>query len=101
MKPQAFPVVTLEYLLTGRGNQNKDQVVVRVDGHGSVFFSYGFPIARRTENPSPGDPEVLLDPRYWRASHTTAQYRCRFLGESGKETERKLKHGIYAERQLD
>ena len=101
MTGQAFPRVSVEYLLTGRGNQNKDQVVVRVDGHGSVFFSYGFPVARKVENPGPREPAVLLDPRYWRASTTTGRYRNAFLRESGKETERKLKHGIYAESRLD
>ena len=38
---------------------------------------------------------TYLDPVYYNYSRTTSKYRNAFLGESTKETERKIKEGVY------
>lgn len=38
---------------------------------------------------------VQLDATYWDFSKTTGKYRNIFLGENKKETEKKIKDGIY------
>lgn len=38
---------------------------------------------------------VTLDEYYWNYSRTTSKYRNIFLGENTKETERKIKQGVY------
>lgn len=38
---------------------------------------------------------IVLDSTYWDYSKTTGKYRNLFLGEDKKETERKIKEGIY------
>jgi len=39
--------------------------------------------------------KVYLDNNKWDYSRTTGKYRNQFLGESKKETERKIKSGEY------
>jgi hypothetical protein len=39
--------------------------------------------------------KTYLDPIYWDYSKTTGKYRNIFLGEDKKETEKKIKAGIY------
>jgi hypothetical protein len=39
--------------------------------------------------------DVLLDEKYWDYSQTTGKYRNIFLGETKKETEKKIKSGEY------
>ena len=56
---------------------------------GEVFQSYGSVIAFRGANC------VLLDQGTWDYSVTTGRYRNQFLGETKKETEKKIKDGIY------
>jgi hypothetical protein len=61
------------------------------DDAGNVFFqSYQTVIAKI-------DPSgaVTLDARSWDCSNTTGKYRNLFLGESKKETEKKIKSGEY------
>jgi len=41
------------------------------------------------------ETRVELDEKYWDCSVTTGKYRNLFLGESKKETERKIKTGEY------
>ena len=41
------------------------------------------------------DGETYLDEYYWNYSVTTGKYRNIFLGENRKETEKKIKDGIY------
>ena len=38
---------------------------------------------------------TYLDPVYYNYSRTTSKYRNAFLGESTKETQRKIKEGVY------
>ena len=67
---------------------------------GRYFCSYGKTIAFVPLYPAPaayaGGQEVrayLCE--NWSPSQTTNKYRCRFLNERGKETEKKLKRGEY------
>lgn len=39
--------------------------------------------------------EIVLDEKFWDYSRTTGKYRNLFLGESKKETEAKIKSGVY------
>ena len=39
--------------------------------------------------------KTYLDSQYWDYSKTTGKYRNQFLGEDKKETEKKIKEGIY------
>jgi len=57
---------------------------------GRMFQSYRTNIAFITLNGS-----VFLDERSWDYSRTTGKYRNLFLGESKKETEKKIKSGEY------
>lgn len=41
------------------------------------------------------DGKTVLDPTHWDYSKTTGKYRNIFLGEDKKETEKKIKEGIY------
>ena len=68
----------------------KNQYILK-DENGNTFFqSYDSIIARidRIGN-------TVLDARYWDYSKTTGKYRNLFLGETKKETERKISKGIY------
>lgn len=47
------------------------------------------------------DGKVTLNRHYWNYSKTTAAYRNRFLGESTKDTEKKIASGEYRLRSLD
>jgi hypothetical protein len=39
--------------------------------------------------------KTYLDSHYWDYSKTTGKYRNQFLGEDKKQTEKKIKEGIY------
>lgn len=55
----------------------------------TVFQSYNTVIVKRAQG------KVYLDKDSWDYSVTTGKYRNQFLGETRKETERKIKAGIY------
>lgn len=42
-----------------------------------------------------GKSHILLDKTYWDYSTTTGKYRNQFLGETKRETEKKIKSGKY------
>ena len=56
-----------------------------------IFQSYNSIIAKIDHKTG----KTYLDKYYWDYSHTTGKYRNIFLGETKKETERKIKEGIY------
>lgn len=39
--------------------------------------------------------KIILDDYYWNCSRTTSKYRSLFLGETTKETQKKINDGIY------
>lgn len=61
------------------------------DDNGNTFFqSYRSIIAKIDKL-----GKVTLDPTYWNYSKTTSKYRSSFLGESTKETQKKIDSGEY------
>jgi len=65
-----------------------NQIVMHESGK-SIFQSYNSIIAINEMG------KITLDEKYWNYSKTTAKYRNQFLNETTKETEQKLKDGIY------
>ena len=57
------------------------------------FQSYKSVIVRKEWQK--GKCTIHLDERYWNYSVTTGKYRNMFLGETKKETEKKIKSGEY------
>jgi hypothetical protein len=76
-------------LESSRGNKVPNQFTVRTQ-EGIYFQSYDTIIAIIQQ-----DGKVILDAEKWNFSQTTSKYRNVFLGESTKETEAKIKSGIY------
>lgn len=74
--------------MDGNNGPVKNQFVIQTD-KGLVFQSYSTIIAAKV------DGRVLLDRDAWDYSVTTGKYRNRFLGEAKRETERKIKDGVY------
>ena len=79
---------------SSRGNTIATQFIISVDT-GDYFQSYDSVIAFK---PHPTHlkygKKVTLDNK-WDYSVTTGKYRNQFLGESKKETEKKIKSGEY------
>lgn len=75
--------------LNGKNGPVKNQITIQTND-GIYFQSYKSIVAAKLNNGT-----VLLDKTYWDYSQTTGKYRNQFLGESKKETERKIKEGFY------
>lgn len=86
--------------MTGKnGNKVSNQFVIE-DNHGNKYFQSYDSIIAKINNFNPYDStvekkKVELDKTYWNYSVTTGKYRNIFLGETKKETERKIKSGEY------
>ncbi len=91
----------VQNMTSSNGNKVANQFIISEEGHGfngnfikkEVFQSYATVIATRTIWIDRTD--TTLDENYWDYSITTGKYRNQFLGETKKETERKIKDGIY------
>jgi hypothetical protein len=80
----------------GKNGAVRNQFIL-IDDAGNVFFqSYDSIIVKRCTN---GD--IFLDEETWDYSITTGKYRNQFLNETKKETERKIKAGVYKLAQLN
>ena len=77
-----------ENMVSSRGNSVPNQFIIS-DKNIDILQSYKSIIAKRENG------RVTLDAYYWNYSRTTGKYRCMFLGESRKETEEKIKSGVY------
>ena len=73
---------------SNRGNTIANQFIISGNGE-TVFQSYNSIIAKKTAN------GIILDSHYWDYSKTTGKYQNQFLNEDKKETERKIREGIY------
>jgi hypothetical protein len=62
----------------------------RVTTENAVFLTSYDSIILKIE-----DGQTFLDSKFWNFSKTTSKYRNQFLGETTKETEQKIKDGIY------
>lgn len=95
----------IETMQSAKGNDVPNQltmvghVVVKhegetlIDGHGSIFVSYGTLIAVKEHSTG----KVVLDEYYWDYSVTTGKYRNQFLKENKGDTLRKIESGEYTE----
>jgi hypothetical protein len=91
----------VENMTSSSGNKVANQFIITDEGRGAlgnfierkVFQSYDSIIAKIVRWDDRTDIE--LDEKYWDYSTTTGKYRNLFLGESKKETERKIKDGKY------
>lgn len=75
-------------LTSPQGNQVPNQFEIRTEK--SVYFQSYDSIIVKIENGI-----TYLDSHFWDYSKTTGKYRNQFLGEDKKETEKKIKAGIY------
>jgi hypothetical protein len=73
---------------SGKGNDIPNQFEIRTD-KGIVFQSYRSVIVALIGG------KTYLDQNKWDYSVTTGKYRNLFLGETKKETEKKIKSGEY------
>jgi len=76
-------------LESNQGNKIANQFEITTN-EGRFFKSYNSVIAFK-----PNVGAIQLDANKWDYSKTTGKYRNIFLGEDKKETERKIKTGIY------
>lgn len=83
------------------GREVANQFIITEEGRGALgnfikretFQSYASVIAERIVWDDRID--IKLDVNYWDYSTTTGKYRNQFLGEDKKETEKKIKAGVY------
>ena len=92
----------IENMVSANGNAVSNQFIVTEHGCGALgnfterktFQSYSTTIAIKTTWPC-GRVDIVLDRDSWDCSVTTGKYRNQFLGETKKDTERKIKSGEY------
>lgn len=77
-----------------QGNPVPNQFIIN-DGNREIFKSYESVIAVIEKG------KVTLDESKWNYSNTTGKYRNIFLGETRKETERKIKDKVYKLKNLN
>lgn len=71
------------------GREIPNQFIITTED-GTYFQSYKTIIAVKING------KIYLDKNSWDYSKTTGKYRNEFLGEGKKETEKKIKNGIYS-----
>jgi len=76
-------------LTSNRGNKIANQFKI-IDDNGAVYFQSYETIIAKIEN-----GKIYLDSDSWDYSVTTSKYRNIFLGETKKETEKRIKSGEY------
>jgi len=77
-------------MLSSQGNEVPNQFIITTK-NAEYFQSYQSIIVKHDYKTG----RTSLDSYYWNYSNTTGKYRNIFLGETKKETERKIKEGIY------
>ena len=85
-------------ITNNRNNIVANQFVIETD-NATYFQSYKSIIVKIEEGEirnGVSSPDIVtLDPVYWNYSRTTSKHRSTFLNESTKETQRKIKEGVY------
>jgi hypothetical protein len=79
--------------ITNSNNNIVANQFIIYDDNKTYFQSYKSIIVRIER--SEGKEITTLDPIYWNYSRTTSKHRSTFLNESTKETEKKIKEGVY------
>jgi hypothetical protein len=75
-------------ITNNNGNRVPNQFVISDNG-ANYFQSYNSIIVKRSNG------KIELDSYYWNYSKTTSKYRNIFLGETTKETQKKINSGEY------
>jgi len=91
----------VENMISSRGNAIANQFIITDHGRGVLgnftvrrtFQSYDSVIATVTKWET--ETRTELDKNTWDYSVTTGKYRNQFLGETKKETEKKIESGEY------
>jgi len=78
----------VQNLRSSKGNIIANQFEIRTET--AVYFQSYRSIIVKVEG-----GKTYLDPVYWDYSRTTGKYRNIFLSECKKQTEQKIKEGIY------
>lgn len=78
----------IKNLTSSNGNEVPNQF--EIDLNGTIFFQSYKAIIAKIERGI-----TYLDEYYWQYSKTTSKYRSLFLGESTKDTLKKIKSGEY------
>ena len=85
-------------MTSNKGNKIANQFIITNDNE-EYFQSYKSMIAKKVTNHffnyEQKEEKIYLDEKYWDYSVTTGKYRNIFLNETKKETEKKIKDGIY------
>lgn len=79
-------------MVSSNGNHVPNQFIIETD-KGTYFQSYSTIIAYCEIDT--GYTQVYLDRDSWNYSVTTSKYRNQFLGETTKETQKKIDSGEY------
>ena len=85
-----------ENVINSRGNTVPNQFIIYGDSF-TCFQSYRSVIVKIDLN----NGKTYLDESTWDYSQTTGRYRNQFLGETKKETEKKIASGQYILAQLN
>jgi len=84
--------IKISNIKNSKGNNIPNQFIIYTP-EATYFQSYNSIIVKTTfEN---DERVVYLDENDWDYSKTTGKYRNQFLGETKKETEKKIKNGVY------
>jgi len=75
-------------MISNNGNEMPNQFIINTP-KATYFQSYKSIIVKQTAK------KTILDRYYWNYSPTTSKYRNQFLNETTKETEQKIKTGVY------
>ena len=76
--------------IRNKANRILNQFIIEDDDGNTFFQSYKSIIVKIDSN-----GVTTLDEKFWDYSKTTGKYRNIFLGETKKETENKIKSGVY------
>ena len=83
----------VENITSNNGNKIANQFIITVNNGYKYFQSYNSMIAKKPIGFREG--KIELDQKYWNYSNTTGKYRNIFLGETIKDTKKKIKSGEY------
>jgi len=78
----------IENLTSNKGNKVSNQFIIKTET--AVYFQSYESMIVKIEN-----GKTFLDSHFWNYSKTTSKHRNQFLNETTKETEKKIKDGIY------
>lgn len=89
----------VQNMTSSSGNKVANQFIIKHQTtmeNCTDFVSYESNIiSKRTAIDFPHKQRVLIDRKYWDYSKTTGKYRNQFLGETKKETQKKIDSGEY------